>query len=130
MCIDTNAPKNWNPFPVLALLVAWLVVLATLSFIATSCNGNAPKPPIHGSITLTWSITDLNHQPVTCAQVSARSVALRLRDRANGTLTAAVLPCDASPGTAQVPAGTYDIAFALTASDGTTLATAPAQRGV
>jgi hypothetical protein len=131
MCIDTNTSKNWNPLPVLAVLVVWLVVLTTLAFAASSCGGNSPPPPpTSGSVTLTWSITDLNHRPATCGQVSARSVALRLRNRASGVVTATVFPCEASPGTARVPVGTYDAAFALTAANGSTLATAPPQTGV
>jgi hypothetical protein len=96
---------------------------------SSGCGGN-PPPATNGSITLTWSILDQNQQPATCAQVSAKSVALRLRNRASGAIVATAFPCEASPGTAPVAAAAYDIAIELHAADGSQLATAVNQPGV
>ena len=113
--------------------VAWrqatLALLIALVCVA-GCGGGNPPPPATGSISLAWSITDLNGQPATCAQAGARSVALRLRNRAGGNVIATAFPCTSNPSTTQVAAGLYDIAFDLNAADGTRLATAPGQTGV
>jgi hypothetical protein len=130
MSIDTNLPKHWNPLRVLGILACWLLILIVMAVaIASGCAGN-PPPATNGSITLTWSVLDQNRQPATCAQVSAKSVALRLRNRASGAIVATAFPCEASPGTAPVAAATYDVAFELHAADGSKLAMAPDQPGV
>ena len=112
----------------LGMTIAALTVL-----IALMCAAGCPAPPpapANGSISLAWSITDLNNQPSACADVGARSVALRLRSRAGGNIVATAFPCTSSPGTAQIAAGLYDISFQLNAADGTRLATAPDQTSV
>jgi hypothetical protein len=114
---------------VLTILGCWLLVIIAFTFAIASGCGN-PPPPTNGSITLTWSILDSKQQPTTCAQVSARSVALRLRDRVSGAIVATAFPCEASPRTLQVAAGTYDVAIELHAADGSKLATAPDHIGV
>jgi hypothetical protein len=110
-------------------ILAMLVVAITIVSSA-GCGGGTPPPATNGSISLAWSIADLNGQTATCAQVGARSVALRLRNRASGNVIATAFPCTTNPSTTQVAAGRYDIAFDLNAADGTRLATAPAQTGV
>lgn len=129
MFIDTSVPKNWNPFRMIALLGLWLAALIVVALLAGGCGSPTP-PQTNGSIMLTWSIIDQDHQPATCADVSARAVALQLRNRASGAIVATALSCAVSPGTAQVPAGSYDIDIALRDGEGGTLATAPRQAGV
>lgn len=131
ICTDTNQPDPWNPFRVLAFGGIGLVLLATavLALIG-ACTGGSPPQPSTGTISLAWSIFDATTQPATCDQVSARSVALRLRPRAGGTTIAAAMPCAPGSGTAQVAAGVYDIAIELHAADGTRLATAQDQTGI
>lgn len=129
MCIDTNAPKHWNPYRALAITGAWLVLVVLAAVMISNGCGSTPPAPTTGSISLAWSITDLGGKPATCAQVAGRSVALRLRDRASGHVVATAFPCETTPGTAQVAAGTYDVVIELHAADGTTLATAPDQAG-
>src|SRR5262249_45356003 len=122
MSLDTSLPKNWTPFRILVVLGLWLAALFALGFVASGCGGRRPPPMTNGSITLAWSIVDQDHQPTACAAVSARVVALQLRSRASGAITAVPFPCAASPGTAQVAAGGYDIDIALRDADGRTLA--------
>jgi len=132
MSIDTISFKHWTPLRVLGILACWLLIVIAMAVavaIASGCGSNTP-PATNGSITLTWSTLDRNQQPATCAQVSAKSVALRLRNRASGAIVATAFPCEASPGTAEVAAGTYDVAIELNAADGSKLATAPDQPGV
>jgi hypothetical protein len=130
MSIDTIPPKHWTPLRALGILACWLLILIAMAVaIASGCGGNTP-PPANGSITLTWSIVDRNQKPATCAQVSAKSVALRLRNRASGAIVATAFPCEASPGTAAVAAAAYDVAIELHAADGSKLATAPDQIGI
>jgi len=131
MHLYTSTNQNWNPFGALALMCVWLMLVALTAFaICSGCGGGSSSPSTNGSISLAWSITDQDGQPATCAQTGARSVALRLRNRADGNVVAAAFPCEGSPGTTQVPAGVYDITIELHAADGTTLATARDQTGV
>jgi hypothetical protein len=120
----------WNQSRTLAL-VGFFLMLVGLAFASGGgCGGGNPPAATSGSISLAWSITDASGQPTACAQVSARSVALRLRNHADGNVVAAAFPCLGSPSTTQVLAGVYDIAIELHAADGTKLATAPDQTGV
>jgi len=131
MFLDTSANKNWNPFHALALMCVWLVLVVLVAFaIGSGCGGGSPAPSTPGSISLAWSITDLDGQSIACAQVNARSVALRLRNRASGNVVATAFPCQSSPSTTQLAAGAYDITLELHAADGTRLATAPDQTDV
>jgi len=131
MCIDTNTAERWNPYHVLAFRGVWIALLAAVVFaLASACTGGSPPQPPTGSVSLAWSIFDATTQPATCDQVSARSVALRLRPHAGGDAIAAAMPCAYGAGTAQVPPGTYDIAIELHAADGTRLASAPDQTGI
>ncbi len=106
------------------------VALAVLCALVCVTGCPAPTPPANGSISLAWSIIDASNAPTTCEQVGARSVALRLRNRAGGSVIATAFPCPSSPGTAQIAPGLYDVSFQLNAADGTQLATVPDQAGV
>jgi hypothetical protein len=132
MCIDTNTAKRWNPYHVLGFSGLGLVLLATamLALLGACTGGTPPQPPASGTIALAWSIFDSTNQPATCDQVSARSVALRLRPHAGGNATATAMPCAPGSGNAQVAPGIYDIAIELDAADGTRLASAPDQTGI
>jgi hypothetical protein len=127
---DTNSPASWTPFHLLAILGFWLLSVIVLAIaIASRCGSHSPAPT-NGSITVAWSILDRQDNPATCAQVGARTIALRLRNGANGEISAISLPCEASPGAASVAPGIYDIALELRAADNATLATAPEQVSV
>jgi hypothetical protein len=132
MCIDTNTSRRWTPYHVLGFGGLGLVLLATaaLALIGACTGGSTPQPPSSGTIALAWSIFDTTSQPATCDQVGARSVALRLRPHAGGTVNATAMPCAPGSGTAQVAPGIYDIAIELHAADGTRLASAPDQTGI
>ena len=95
-----------------------------------ACTGGSPPQPTTGTVSLAWSIFDATAQPATCDQVSARSVALRLRPHAGGNAIAAAMPCAPGSGTAPVVPGIYDIAIELHAADGTRLASAVDQTGI
>jgi len=128
--LSTSTSKDWIPYHALAIMGVWLILVMLIAFSICSCGGTTPPPPANGSISLAWSITDSTGHPASCAQVGARSVALRLRNHAGGDVVATAFPCEASPGTAQVAAGLYDVAIELHSPDGTGLATAPVQPGV
>lgn len=131
MFIDTNPSKNWNPYRALAITGAWLALVVLVAVLISNGCGDTPPAPTNGSITLSWSITDLGGKPLRCAQVAARSVALRLHARTNGHVIATAFPCEATPGIAQVAPGVYDVAIELLATDGkTVVATAPDQTRV
>jgi hypothetical protein len=111
---------------------------ATLTLLAiTACEvtgGTATvglaSSPCPGSISLTWFVTNTSGQFVSCAQVGATSVALRLRSRTGGTPVFTAFPCAGSPGTANVAPGLYDVAIELHDATGRRLATAPPQTSV
>lgn len=132
MCIDTNTAKRWNPYHVLAFRGMWLVLLVAAVFaLASACTGGSPpQPPPSGTVSLAWSIFDSTSQPATCDLVGARSVALRLRPHAGGSVIATAMPCAAGSGAAQVAPGIYDVAIELHAADSTRLASAPDQTGI
>jgi len=117
----------WKVVYVAAIWSCWLVLAGFAP--GDGCGGSGPgNPP--GTLTLSWSINDLDGKPTTCAKVNARNVAVRIRSRASTDVVATAFPCGNSPVSAQAPAGVYDITFALNAADGTRLATAPDQTSV
>jgi len=104
-------------------------VVAALS--ALLCITGCPAPtPANGSISVAWAVRAANGVAVTCESVDARFVALRIRNRGSGVVTATAFPCPSSPGTAQLAPGLYDVSFQLDGPDGTRLATAPDQSAV
>jgi hypothetical protein len=93
----------------------------------TDAPGDSAAP---GTVTLAWSLTDLNGQPIPCDQVGAKTVSLQLRNRETLSGIAESFSCPNSPSTSQpLPPGTYDISFELRGVNGT-LATASSQSGV
>jgi hypothetical protein len=93
---------------------------------------DAPEPDAttFGTISLAWSLTDLDGQPIQCDQVGASTVALQLRNRARLQGVPASFSCGNSPSTTQaIEAGIYDVTLELHGQN-TTLATAADQRGV
>jgi hypothetical protein len=111
----------------IGIATAMLALLSTLVCV-TGCP--PPAPTGDGTVALAWSLADDRGAPLGCDQVGARTVAVRLRDRASGSVSATAFACPNSPGTAQVAPGTYDIVFELNAADGTRLATAADQTGI
>jgi hypothetical protein len=106
-------------------MLAGLIALASI----VGCGNCGSGAAARGSISLAWSITDLDHQPTSCDRVGASAVRLQLRNRA-GDVSVASFPCASSPGTMQILAGPYAIAVELRAPDGTTLATGPNETAV
>ncbi len=106
------------------MLIGW-VALASSS----GCGSCSADVPARGSISVAWSITGADQKPATCDQVGASTVVLRLRTRA-GDVSVASFACGRSPGTTEVVAGPYEVAFELHAIDGATLAAAPGQSAV
>lgn len=105
-------------------------MLALVSMLVCVTGCPPPAPAGDGTVSLAWSLADDRGALLGCDQVGARTVAMRLRNRASGSVIAAAFPCANSPGTAQAAPGTYDIAFELNAADGARLATAADQIGV
>jgi hypothetical protein len=110
------------------------VILASLIGIA-SCggcgSGGSPDAPnvdaAMGSVTFTWSLSDLDGQLVQCDQVGATTVALQIRNHATQVSTPVSFPCTSSPSTQALAPGTYDLSFELHGLDGT-LTTAADQK--
>jgi hypothetical protein len=101
-----------------------------------SCHGGGFQPdasvdaPAPGTITLSWSLTDLNGQPIQCDQVGAQTVALQLKNRDKLSSVAESFACQNSPSTSgPIEPGHYDISFELHGINGT-LATAASQSNV
>jgi hypothetical protein len=83
-----------------------------------------------GTVSLAWSITDLDGRPITCEQVGASTVALELRNRNAAGGVAASFSCGNSPSMSQpIATGVYDLSFQLRGPGGT-LAAAQDQTGV
>ena len=123
--------------PALAAL-SWMISLTGCGGCGGGSNDSsgphdaAPTPAStgHGTVSLAWALSDLNGQPIQCAQVGAGEVSLQLRPRGQATGTAETFPCAGSPGISQaLDPATYDVAFELHAGS-TTLATAADQSGV
>lgn len=106
-----------------------VAVLAALS--ALVCITGCPAPtPASGAISMSWSIRATSGTELTCDAVGGRFVALRIRNRGSGAVTATAFPCTDSRGTQQLPPGVYDISFQLNDADGNPVATAPDQTAV
>jgi hypothetical protein len=111
-------------------------VIALVGLSGCDCGGGGfpdARPsdgPLPGTITATWSLTDLTGAPITCDQVGATTVFLQLRSRTTTAGAAVSLSCALSPATSQpLVAGIYDVTFELHAG-ATTIATGPAQNAV
>jgi hypothetical protein len=90
-------------------------------------EGDAVAP---GTVTLAWSLTDRNGQPIQCDQVGAKTVSLELRNRTKLSGVAESFSCNNSPSTSQpIEPGLYDILFELHGVN-VTLSTAPTQNAV
>jgi hypothetical protein len=105
------------------------VALAALAS-SGGCDRCGPEPQIRGSVSLAWSLTDPDKEPIACDRVAATTVSLVARNRASGDTVAAAFPCTASPGVQLLAPGVYDTAIALRAADGAILATVADQLGV
>ncbi len=132
---------HWNPFRLLVVLALWLIALVAGALLASGCGNpppaNSEPPPVNnnpppasaapasGALSLSWSLDDTNQRLIFCEQVNARSVALRLRNRATGDMVFTAVPCASSPATVSVPAASYDVVIELHGPDGTVLGTAP-----
>lgn len=134
MSTSMNSSKNWNPFRVLIVLALWIASLITIAVGVSGCGIVAPPSAtaatLNGSVALRWTIATPILRPTTCEQVNARSIALRLRNRATGAMVFAAIPCQSNQGASSVPAGNYDVTIELRASDGKVLSGAPSQTNV
>jgi hypothetical protein len=106
-----------------------------LALLATgACEGSvgtaAATSACPGSVSLAWSVISVGDQPLTCAQIGATSVALRLQSRTGGTPLFTAFPCANSAGTANLAPGLYDAAVELRDASGARLAAAPPQNSV
>lgn len=110
-------------------------IVASLVGIA-GCDGGgfaadaSVDAPAAGTVSLTWSITDLNNVPLVCDQVGATTVFMQLRNRSGGSGTVVSLGCTSGLGTSQtITPGVYDVTFELHAG-AETIAIAPAQSNI
>jgi len=89
------------------------------------------SPPELGGFSLQWTVTDSNHQPITCAQVGAAGVTVTYHNRAfSGALTE-VFNCATGNGTGTgLIVGAYDFDYDLTTDHGVELATVVGPRDV
>ncbi len=91
-------------------------------------GGEAPPPG--GTLSLTWSLTDTNGNPILCDQVGGVTVTALLHNRAFQGGTTEVFSCNTGAGTTPPqPPGIYDIQFELTGVTGL-ITTAPSQLGI
>jgi hypothetical protein len=111
------------------LIPAMLVVVAGCDCDPGGFQGDAPVDGVvPGNVSLAWSLTDLNRQPIQCAQVGAGFVAMQLSSPGLPTVPAESFACDNSPGvSAALAPGVYDVTFALTGA-GLTPVVPPPQR--
>jgi hypothetical protein len=85
---------------------------------------------LQGTVTLAWSLTDLNGQPIQCDQVGASSVFLELRSHSTLSGAVASFSCQNNPSTSPpIAPGLYDVSFELHGINLTSV-TAPGQAGV
>jgi len=118
------------------ILAAWLVGLAC----GGACGGcgsggfpvdaSLPDAGVPGTVTATWSLTDLAGAPIQCNQVGANTVSLELHSASGAFGVPASFTCANSPSTSQpLDPGTYNVSFELRGLS-VTLATAPDQNAV
>lgn len=127
------AVLRWPPMSRLAVAS----LLTALSVVAACGDGggfpDAALPdsaPPGGTVSIAWSVTDANAQPIPCGRVLAQSVTMVLVNRNIAGGSTEVFPCSSSMGTSSpLRPGTYDIRFELRGTIGM-LATAPEQMAV
>ena len=115
------------------------MVVAVAAFAAEGCEGCdggglADAPPLDarppGTLSLSWSVTDTNGQPITCEQIAAQVVTLTIRNMGAVGGETAVFSCASGSGTTQpFPPGSYVVDFELVDAAGQ-LATLPRRAGL
>jgi hypothetical protein len=94
--------------------------------------GDAPAidAPTPGTVTLAWTLTDVNGQPISCEQVGGNFVLLELRNRTTARGTVASFSCARGRETSpDLEPGVYDISFELRGVNLTSV-TAPEQKSI
>jgi hypothetical protein len=106
------------------------ILAALVALAASVCASCDRRGSSRGAVSLAWSLTGPDHQPIACDRVGATAVSLTARDRARGFTAITSVPCTASPSAQPLAAGVYDVAIALRTADGTLLATSPGQTAI
>jgi hypothetical protein len=89
-----------------------------------------PDSPPPGTISLTWTVTDTNGQPISCDQIGAQAVTLSIRNTSSVVGETAVFSCTSGGGTSQgFGPGTYVVDFELVDTAGR-LAALPRRGGI
>ncbi len=106
--------------------------------LATGCGGGGNTPDAgtadaavkNGTMSLTWRITDMGGNDLTCDDVAAGSVTITAQPTAGGFAVSAPFTCGDGSGTATgITPGTYDVTVRLSSTLGT-LATSAVMSGV
>lgn len=102
-------------------LVASIAVAAAAASGCTGCDDGGfpvdaamPDATLRGTVSLAWSLTDLNGRPIQCDEVGATFVFLELRSKSTLSGTVASFSCGNSPSMSPpLEVGAYDIRFEL-----------------
>ncbi|MGN6104144.1 MAG: hypothetical protein ACTHU0_03500 [Kofleriaceae bacterium] len=114
-------------------------VVATVAFVGCGdCDGGGfpdaaeiDGPPPGGTLSLAWTLTNANGQPITCDQVGAQTVTLLVRNLGAQGGQTEVFSCSSGMGvTPALAVGKYDVRFELVSGSGHALAMAPLQSNV
>lgn len=105
--------------------------------LASGCGGGNSTPDAgpadaavkNGTMSLTWRITDMSDNALTCDDVAAGSVTITAQPTAGGFAVSAPFTCSDGTGSAEVAPGTYDVTVRLTSTLGT-LASSAVMSGV
>ncbi|HWU90790.1 MAG TPA: hypothetical protein VN253_26170, partial [Kofleriaceae bacterium] len=125
-----------SPCPAIAAAVSFSLAAAVAGLAGAGCGDDGggldamPDAPAPGTISLSWSVTDANGQPITCEQVGAVAVSLEIREAGTAVGAPAAFTCATGSGTTQeLPPGTYQVDLTLVDATGK-LTALPRQAGI
>lgn len=109
----------------------WVAALTAACGNGGGFDGGPSDPPVsNGTVSLAWSVTNTNGQPIDCNDVGAQSVVLLLHNILEVGGSTAVFGCSSGAGiTQQLSPGSYEIDFELRGTAGV-LGTSPRRMNI
>lgn len=78
---------------------AAMALTVLVGLVSCGQGGGPVTDASHGALSVPWSIVGVDFQPLSCGQIGAATVSVRVRNRTTGADQLSTFPCNASPAT-------------------------------